>query len=197
MMGKLKSAMAIFVFLLSLALLAAGGAGAYMSLDLVPTGPGLLYAFAGATATSMAVVTFAVGLLIWRVGKLAELVRPSAAQSGAAYGAPTYEQSLTAPPSLEPEAPAPLAEAAAKAEGAEAPINENHAGHLPTFGEIEAAVETPVTAPRLIGRYSAAGANYMIFADGSIEAETKEGTYKFASMTEFKRYLADRRNANG
>ena len=31
----------------------------------------------------------------------------------------------------------------------------------------------------------------MIFADGSIEAETQEGTFKFASMGDFKQYLSD------
>ena len=175
--------MAILIFLLSLALLVAGVAAAYMSLDLLPTGPGLLYALSGAAAAAMAVVAFAVGVLTWRINELSELVR----QSGAAYGASTDEPSPTAPPPLEPEAPTRLAEA----EGAEAPINENRAGHLPTFGGVEA----PEAQPRLIGRYSAGGANYMIFADGSIEAETKEGTFKFASMTEFKNFLAERRNA--
>ena len=43
----------------------------------------------------------------------------------------------------------------------------------------------------MIGSYSSAGANYKIFADGSIEAETSEGTFKFASMTDFKRHLVD------
>jgi hypothetical protein len=48
----------------------------------------------------------------------------------------------------------------------------------------------------LIGSYSSAGANYKIFADGSIEAETNEGTFTFASMNDFKRHLAERGNAN-
>ena len=59
--------------------------------------------------------------------------------------------------------------------------------------EIEHAIETPEAPPSLVGRYSAGGANYMIFADGSIEAETAEGAFKFASMGDFKRYLADAR----
>ncbi len=33
----------------------------------------------------------------------------------------------------------------------------------------------------------------MIFSDGSIEAETTDGTFKFTSMGEFKRFIADRR----
>ena len=35
----------------------------------------------------------------------------------------------------------------------------------------------------------------MIFSDGSIEAETEEGAYKFDSMDDFKKYLAERRAA--
>ena len=33
----------------------------------------------------------------------------------------------------------------------------------------------------------------MIFSDGSIEAETEEGKFKFASMSDFKRHLAEKR----
>ena len=82
------------------------------------------------------------------------------------------------------------------ADAFEEPVNENRAGRLPTLGEIERAIETPEPRPGLIGRYSSGGANYMIFDDGSIEAETGDGTFKFASMGDFKRYLAERkRNA--
>jgi len=118
-------------------------------------------------------------------------VRQSAAPARTSE-ASAYEPSLAPPSPL--EAPAEPAED----EGhGEAPINENRAGHLPTLGEIGSAIETPAAPTSLIGRYSAGGANYMIFNDGSIEAETKEGTYKFASMIEFKRYLADKRSAKG
>jgi hypothetical protein len=62
--------------------------------------------------------------------------------------------------------------------------------------KIETVLETPEEPqgpPSLIGSYSSAGANYKIFADGSIEAETTEGTFKFASMNDFKRHLVERR----
>ncbi len=32
----------------------------------------------------------------------------------------------------------------------------------------------------------------MIFSDGSIEAETDEGEFKFASMGDFKKFLIER-----
>ena len=74
----------------------------------------------------------------------------------------------------------------------EAPVNQNRAGHLLTLGAMEHAIETPEAPPSLIGRYSSGGAIYMIFDDGSIEAEMQEGTFKLASMADFKQYLADR-----
>ena len=61
--------------------------------------------------------------------------------------------------------------------------------------EPHAAPEAP-SAPELqrqvVGRYSAGSANYVVFADGGIEAETKEGAFRFASMGEFKTFIAKR-----
>jgi hypothetical protein len=74
----------------------------------------------------------------------------------------------------------------------ESPININRTGHLPSLEAIETVLETPEEPqgpPSLIGSYSSAGANYKIFSDGSIEAETGEGTFQFASMSDFKRHL--------
>jgi hypothetical protein len=113
---------------------------------------------------------------------------------------------LEAPAAVEPPpplgAPAPV-EAAAEAPAAieaepvalaqDEPINENRSGHLPTLAQIEHALVEPEAAPTLIGHYSAGGANYKIFSDGSIEAETEGGAFKFASMADFKAYLAGAR----
>ena len=192
--------MAIFVFALSLALLVAGLASGYMSLDLVPTSLGVLYALSGAVAVALAVVAFALGVLIRRIDALAKLVRqppaPLGDASSAAPGAvePAHTGAEPLPAEVFEEPLTAETEAVAEpAEDGEDPINENRAGHLPTFHTSEHAIETPERPPTLIGRYSAGGANYMIFEDGSIEAETADGAFKFASMSDFKRYLADRK----
>jgi hypothetical protein len=192
--------MAIFVFALSLALLLAGLASGYMSLDLVPTSLGVLYALSGAVAVALAVVAFALGVLIRRIDALAKLVRqppaPLGDASSAAPGAvePAHTGAEPLPAEVFEEPLTAETEAVAEpAEDGEDPINENRAGHLPTFHTTEHVIETPERPPTLIGRYSAGGANYMIFEDGSIEAETADGAFKFASMGDFKRYLADRR----
>ena len=184
--------MAIVIFVLSLVLLAAGAASGYQSLDLLPDPMGVVYALAGAVGVAAAVVTFAIGVAIRRIDALAKLVLQSAA---AAPGAPPADEPA---PAGEPAVPpvAVEAEAAASvdepvAAEVESPININRVGHLPSLEAIETVLETPETPPSMIGSYSSAGANYKIFADGSIEAETSEGTFRFASMSDFKRHLLE------
>ena len=186
--------MAILIFVLSLVLLAAGAASGYASLDLLPTGLGVLYALAGAVAVSAAVMTFALAVAIRRIDRLTKVIRESASPAiseiaPASEAAPPEE--VYAAPAVEADAPESLSEPLAAED--ESPININRAGHLPSLETVEAALETPQAPPSLVGSYSSGGANYRIFADGSIEAELSEGTLKFASMNEFKGYLAERK----
>ncbi len=209
--------MAVFVFVLSFVLLAAGAASGYMSLDVLPTAPGLVYAFAGAASVVGAIVVFALGVLVLRVGNLTEALREQAAAAeDFSAEAPALVDEIAEPFEAEAETEAVEAEpasetaldeataateteahpASGEAEGetaeSEEPLNENRAGHLPTLSEIEKAIETPERPPTLIGRYSSGGGHYMIFSDGTIEAETEEGAFKFASMGDFKQFLLHR-----
>jgi hypothetical protein len=191
--------MSILIFVLSLILLIAAAASGYASVDLLPTSTGVLYALGGAVAGCAAVVTFALAVLIRRVDRLAKLAgpsdRPSILRPGfgvtpLAETAPTSEVSA-APLAIEAEGLENL-EALALQDGS--PININRTGHLPSLETIETVLETPEEPqgpPSIIGSYSSAGANYKIFSDGSIEAETSEGTFQFASMADFKRHLLE------
>jgi hypothetical protein len=194
--------MAILIFVLSLILLIAGAASGYQSIDLLPTSIGVLYALAGAVAVCAAVVTFAIAVVIRRIDALMNLVgqsdRPSILRPGfgvtpsAETASP--EEAFAAPSAIEAEAPESVDELPAAED--ESPININRSGHLPSLETIETVLETPEEPqgpPSIIGSYSSAGANYKIFSDGSIEAETNEGTFQFASMTDFKRHLVERR----
>ncbi len=186
-MWALTGSMAILIFVLSLILLIAGLASGYESLNLLPTGLGVLYALAGVVAACAAVLTFAVGVLIRRIDVLTGLVRQSHAPATFETPALTAaaQPEAYAAPGVEAGAPEDVGQPAAEEES---PININRAGHLPSLETIE---ETPKAPPSLIGSYSSAGANYRIFADGSIEAETSEGTFSFASMADFKRHLLE------
>ena len=192
--------MAILIFALSLILLIAGAASAYQSIDLLPTSIGVLYALAGAVAVCAAVVTFAIAVLIRRVDALRKLLPQSSTPFILSPGfgvtpstetAPA-EEIFAGPTASEADAAETIAEAPAPED--ESPININRTGHLPSLETIDTVLETPEEPqgpPSLIGSYSSAGANYKIFADGSIEAETSEGTFKFTSMADFKRHLLE------
>jgi hypothetical protein len=191
--------MSILIFVLSLLLLIAAAASGYESVDLLPTSTGVLYALGGAVAACAAVVTFAIAVLIRRVDRLTKLVAPSDRPSILRPGfgvTPLAETALasevaSAPLAIEAEGLENL-EALALAD--ESPININRTGHLPSLETIETVLETPEEPqgpPSIIGSYSSAGANYRIFSDGSIEAETSEGTFQFASMADFKRHLLE------
>jgi hypothetical protein len=191
--------MAILIFVLSLILLVAGAVAGYQSLDLLPTSDGVLYALAGAVGVSAAVVTFAVAVVIRRVDGLMKLIRqtvsPTTSDIARASDMALDEEVLAPPIAIETDSRESVGEAIAPED--ESPININRTGHLPSFEAIETALEPPPEPPSLVGSYSSGGANYKIFADGSIEAELGEGTFKFASMSDFKRYLAEKKaNAN-
>lgn len=181
--------MAILVFVLSLILLIAAVASGYQSIDLLPTSIGVLYAVSGAIAACGAVVTFAIAVLIRRIDALTKLVwqpaAPAPLEPPPSSGTAPAEAVVAAPPAIEAAARTGVNEAPTAED--ESPININRTGHLPSLETIETVLEQP----SLIGSYSSAGANYKIFADGSIEAETSEGTFKFASMADFKRHLLE------
>lgn len=56
-------------------------------------------------------------------------------------------------------------------------------------------VEPPMAEPAVIGRYEAEGTAYLMFADGSIEAQSEAGIFRFASMAELKAFIEERQGA--
>ena len=191
--------MPILIFVLSLILLIAAAASGYASVDLLPTSIGVLYALGGAAAACAAVITFALAVLIRRIDRLTKLVGQSDTPSILRPGFGVTPLAETAPASEVSAAPLAIGSEGldnleALALENESPININRTGHLPSLETIETVLETPEEPqgpPSIIGSYSSAGANYKIFSDGSIEAETSEGTFKFASMADFKRHLVE------
>ena len=51
------------------------------------------------------------------------------------------------------------------------------------------AAETPASEAAVIGRYEADGTSYIMYADGSIEAQSEGGIYRFRSMAELKAFI--------
>jgi hypothetical protein len=200
--------MVVLVFVLGAILAIAGGGALFASVDLLPTEVGILYAACGTIALCSGIVVLAIGALLRRVDQLGDDFAARPVEPGFAFAAAAPD--LAPHPHIEPEFPtephahaepvlaaeheatvgAPEPAPATAPEEEEDPLNENRAGHLPTLAEVEHAIAEPEAPPTLVGRYSAGGADYMIFSDGTIEAETEQGAFKFASMGDFKAYLA-------
>ncbi len=54
----------------------------------------------------------------------------------------------------------------------------------------QAAGAEEAAPAEVIGHYEAHGAHYTMYADGSIDADTTHGVYRFASMEELKQFIA-------
>ena len=56
--------------------------------------------------------------------------------------------------------------------------------------EPEPAKQAPSEEPTVIGTYSSGGNSYVMFSDGSIQADTPNGHYRFKSLDELKEFIA-------
>lgn len=59
----------------------------------------------------------------------------------------------------------------------------------PEPSQHEPASSSPTPTSAVIGRYEADGTSYVMYADGSIEAQSDAGVYRFNSMTELKAFI--------
>ncbi|GGK44146.1 hypothetical protein [Salinarimonas ramus] len=87
---------------------------------------------------------------------------------------------------------APFVEPAdAEAQPADAPLaDEAPVDESPASEEAETADQTPGEPPRIVGTHVSGANRYVMYSDGSIEAETPDGRLLFGSIEELKGYVA-------
>ncbi|MGU3664067.1 hypothetical protein ACLBX9_07775 [Methylobacterium sp. A49B] len=113
---------------------------------------------------------------------------------------PRAEPDLRVPPPLAAQDPAPQAKPDAKGPGVIAPEDDLFAAPEASPGAEEPPAlrssldPAPVPAPKpatrtVVGRYASGGNTYVMFEDGSIEAETPQGRFTFASLDELKAFV--------
>lgn len=100
-----------------------------------------------------------------------------AANDAAEVEEPGVDEEQTDKAELAPDVPAPATE----------PPDEAQA--------TPAANEDKEAEPSVVGTYSSGGNVYVMYADGSIEADTPDGVFRFGSLDELKAYIAS--GANG
>jgi hypothetical protein len=178
------------LLLVGLALMVVAGAGLLASIDLLTTEIGAIYATCSAIAAAAGLIVLALAGVTHRIDALRAVLlraeespRRALAEADLAPPIPSPIPLESAEESAEPPPiPTPDSDLGAEAEAA------------PPLAAEAAPIEPPSAAPTtLVGRYSSGGDNYSIFSDGSIEAETDQGAFRFASMSEFKAYIASKR----
>jgi hypothetical protein len=170
------------LILLGLALIGAACAGYVASIDLLTTQIGQIYVTAATVAGGAGVVILALAGVTFRIDALRKtILRHQSELQLQAASAAIVNHPLVAPVEVEtsPE-PEVVLEPAPPLAAEAAPIDEP---------------ETAAPPATIVGRYSAGGANYSIFSDGSIEAETEDGAFRFSSMSEFKAFVAGNKRA--
>lgn len=170
------------LILVGLALIVAAGGGFVACLDLLGTETGVLYGTSSAVALGAGVVVLAQAAVVFRLDALRATIRRLVESPRRAK-----EPDLAPPVVLTTNSPPPIETP---------PPFEAEPESAPPLAAEAAPMESPPTEPApttLVGRYSAGGANYSIYSDGSIEAQTDQGAFHFASMTEFKAYIAAKR----
>jgi hypothetical protein len=158
--------MAILILGLGAILFAAGFGSLAYSVDLVPTEMGRLYAECGVILISSSAVVSALAAVIAKLNR------------------------IFSPPQRKAKAPA---QGAAPGVAPQDGVNLNRSGHLPSAPGVGDALAEPEAGPRVVGRYSAGGVQYVIYSDGAIEAETDAGGMRFASMDDLKAYIAEQK----
>ena len=105
------------------------------------------------------------------------LIDPAAPHQEAPSEASVHE----APPAAEP-----VQEVASESEASAtpAPAEESAAAQ-----EEPAQAPEPAPEPGVLGRYSSGGSDYTLYSDGSIDAQTEQGLFRFASMAELRAYI--------
>ena len=90
----------------------------------------------------------------------------------------------------EPEAEEPTAAVPAEEPVSDTAHHEFAAEPPPPMAHELASSEFPLKEkPAVIGRYDADGTNYIMYADGSIEAHSEHGVAHFSSMAELRAYF--------
>jgi hypothetical protein len=101
---------------------------------------------------------------------------------------PRPEPPKPAPPRLEPASQAATKPApSAAARDADEALDWLERG----LADAPAPSASPSAPPRIVGRYQASGVDYVMFSDGSIEADNGGARRRFGSMEELKAFIAE------
>lgn len=190
--------MGVALYLIALALVGAGAASIAYGYGIILNERGWTMVISGAVAATGGFVLLGIAVVAGRV-KRVERALARVAET-AAEVRPSFPPMPSAPPVPPPPS---RAEAASPAPRPARPEPEEHAvlkaadaipepAPLPRSTAAPAAAAPPREADSrtIIGTYNSGGNSYVMYSDGSIEADTPSGQYTFQSLDELKEFIA-------
>jgi hypothetical protein len=175
--------MVVLLFLIAVAMIAAGGAAAYLGVPVIQVERGWALAIAGSGVASAGAVLLGIGVAAQRLGRVEREIRRLGDRiSRSGLAAPSAPLVVADEPDGERATPP---EPAAISQGRE----EDEAAHPAPSYPVAGTPEPPPGAT-VVGRYASGGNSYVMYSDGSIHADTPTGRHRFASLDELKSFVA-------
>jgi hypothetical protein len=200
--------MSVALYLLALGMVAGGVASAYFGSDIIVLERGWSMVISGAVAASAGAVLAGIAAAVGRLKRIerefarlgdrlarAELPAPPPLAGVAESAAEIKDLEIAPEPVLAGRHAADRlrADNGARAQQHEAALVAADGG-LPAMAEPPApAAEEPARpgADQVVGKYESGGNAYTMYADGSIEADTPAGRFRFRSLDELKEFIAN------
>lgn len=183
--------MSVFLSLLGVTMMVAGLAAMYSGSLFVGIERGWTMVVAGAIGFSAGAILLGLSAALRRLTQMERALRQLTvaasrhADSGTIEAEPAgpLQDSIVASAQDQPDAAAPGGSPASK-EGT--PEHEAATEPSDRLGQSGGTKPPP---DKVVGTYKAGGNSYVMYADGSIRAETPSGEHRFASMDEFKAFM--------
>lgn len=196
--------MGVLLFCLAIAMIVGGGTAVYSGSLIISIERGWSMMIAGSVCASAGAIVLGLAVLAGRLRRISRQTE--------ALGETMSRLEMTtwgAPPPLPAEDVEDAGPIATEPEPALPPIHRVEPGlPLPDVAALPVVVTPPSAAvartteppsvqeaerlePTVVGSYSAGDNAYLMYSDGSIQADTPEGRFRFGSLDELKAYVAD------
>lgn len=166
--------MSVVLSLLALAMIAMGGTAMVFGAQIIQVEKGWTMVIAGSVGATGGAVLLGVALATRRLGRIASQLLAFAASLDQVAALATANVGAAPPP------PADLAEPMAALAAPQEPV---------VLEAPPGPYDTPPSAS-IVGRYSSGGNAYVMFADGSVQADTPSGRHRFRSLDELRAFVA-------
>ena len=197
--------MVVALYVIALAMIGGGAASIAYGYGIVLNERGWTMVISGATVLAGGLVLLGIAVVAARIQRIERELANFARRSDAGCGRSSDVAAILRKPSRRPKPrvrrPPPSSAVSVAAVGQEEQAVLKAADVIPESGPPEPPMRAAPPAnrsrpsaepsgPAVVGTYNSGGNAYVMYADGSIEADTPTGRYRFKSLDELKDFIA-------